>query len=232
MSHAGENMQALLVQRSEGLGSFITMCDALGANTLNHPGAIESNCLAHTLVKLIDLESVSPYDLSRPIDDLTKVFENDQKIQGMSDHGRLQIYKHHSKPILDALMIWMQEQLKQKIVEPNSHLGKILKYCLKQWLKLTRFLAVAGCPLSNNRSDRTLKIIIRLRKSSMFHKTENGAKVCATLLSLIQTAIDHKINPVDYLNDLLHNADQVFKEPSLWMPWTIHSALNMIKQAA
>lgn len=232
ISHAGENMQALLAQRPEGLGSFITMCDALGANTLNHPGAIESNCLAHALVKFIDLESVSPYDLSRPIDDLTKVFENDQKTQGMSDHDRLQHHKHHSKPILDNLMIWMQEQLKQKIVEPNSHLGKILKYCLKHWLKLTRFLTKAGCPLSNNRSERTLKIIIRLRKSSLFHKTEHGAKVCATLLSLIQTAIDHKINPVDYLNDLLQNADQVFKEPSLWMPWTIQTTLNMIKQAA
>ena len=37
-------------------------------------GVIESNSLAHPLVKFIDLESISPYDLSRPINDLTHGF--------------------------------------------------------------------------------------------------------------------------------------------------------------
>ena len=74
ISHAGENMQALLEKRPADLGSFTTMCDALGANTLNIKGVIESNCLAHPLVKFIDLESISPYDLSRPINDLTHGF--------------------------------------------------------------------------------------------------------------------------------------------------------------
>jgi transposase len=232
ISHAGENMQALLARRPEGLGSFTTMCDALGANTLDFKGLIESNCLAHPLVKFIDLESISPYDLSRPINDLTKVFENDEKTQGMSDYDRLKYHQKHSKPILDKLKKWMQEQLDLNIVEPGGHFGKVLKYCLKHWHKLTRFLTVAGCPVSNNQAERVLKIIIRLRKSSMFHKTEHGAKVCATLLSLIQTAIDHKLNPVDYLNDLLQNADLVIKEPSRWMPWSIQSTLEKMKEAA
>jgi transposase len=232
ISHAGENMQALLARRPEGLGSFTTMCDALGANTLDIKGLIESNCLAHALVKFIDLESISPYDLSRPINDLTKVFENDEKTQGMSDHDRLKYHQNHSKPILDKLKKWMQEQLDHNIVEPSGHFGKVLKYCLKHWHKLTRFLTVAGCPISNNKAERMLKIIIRLRKSSMFHKTEHGAEVCATLLSLIQTAIDHDLNPVDYLNDLLQNADLIIKEPSRWMPWSIQGTLEQMKEAA
>ena len=117
-------------------------------------------------------------------------------------------------------------------MEPNSYLGKVLKYCLKHWHKLTRFLIVAGCPISNNKAERMLKMIIRLRKSSMLHKTEHGAKVCATLLSLIQTAIDHDLNPVDYLNDLLQNTDLIVKEPSRWMPWSIRSTLEKMKEAA
>ena len=116
-------MQALLVQRPKGLGSFITMCDALGANRIDFKGLIDLNCLAHALVKFIDLESISPYDLSRPINDLTKVFEFDEKTQGMSDHDRLKYYQKHSKPILDTLKIWMQEQLGLDIVEPSGHFG-------------------------------------------------------------------------------------------------------------
>ena len=132
----------------------------------------------------------------------------------------------------------MQEQLDLNIVEPGGHFGKVLKYCLKHWHKLTRFLTVSGCPVSNNQAERTLKIIIRLRKSSMFHRTKHGAEVGATLLSLIQTAIDHELNPVDYLNDLLQNADLVslcpegYKEPSHWMPWSIQSTLEQMKEAA
>ena len=97
---------------------------------------------------------------------------------------------------------------------------------------MTRFLTVEGCPVSNNQAERTLKIIIRLRKSSMFHRTKHGAEVGATLLSLIQTAIDHGLNPVDYLTDLLQNADQIINEPSRWMPWSIQSTLEKMKEAA
>ena len=62
------------------------MCDALSANTLKTSDAIESNCLAHALVKFIDLESISPYDLSRPINDLTRVFD-------IADNSRRDICK-------------------------------------------------------------------------------------------------------------------------------------------
>ena len=188
--------------------------------------------MTHALVKFIDLEPISPYDLSRPINDLTKVFEFDKKTQGMSDHDRLKYHQKHSKPILDKLKIWMQEQLDLNIVEPGGHFGKVLKYCLKHWHKLTRFVSVEGCPVSNNQSERMLKIIIRLRKSSMFHRTKHGAEVGATLLSLIQTAIDHELNPADYLTNLLQNADQIINEPSRRMPWSIQSTLEKMKEAA
>ena len=166
------------------------------------------------------------------INSLTRVFDIDEKTTDMSDQDRLLHHKRVSKPILDPLKVWMQEQLDKNKVESSSHFGKILKYCLKHWHKLTRFLTVEGCPLSNNKSERTLKIIIRLRKSSLFHKTEYGARVAATMLSLIQTGIDHNLNPVDYLTDLLHNAEQIIKEPSKWMPWSIESTLNKTKKAA
>ena len=222
-SHAGENMQELLSTRSESAGSLITMCDALSANNLNRQDVIESNCLAHALVKFIDLELVSPYDLSRPINDLTEIFKHDELTFNMTPDERLQYHQKNSGPILINLHAWLKQQLDDKITEPNSHLGKVIKYCLKHWHKLTRFLTVAGCPISNNRAERAVKIIIRLRKSSLFHKTEHGAKVAATLLSLIQTAINHEINPIHYIQHLLQNESQIVKEPERYLPWCLDS---------
>ena len=174
---------------------------------------------------------MSPYDLSKPIDEFTKVFEHDEHTKDMSPEKRLAYHQEHSKPILDSLHTWMSEQMELNKVEPNSHLGRVIKYCLKHWPKLTRFLSDAGCPISNNISERVLELIIRIRKASMFHKSEHGAEVCATLLSIIQTAIDNDINPVGYLTDLLTYSDQITKEPEQWLPWNYKVATNY-KEAA
>lgn len=195
-SHAGENMKALLKYRKDDAGKFIAMSDALGNNKIEHDDVIEANCLAHALVKFLDLEDISPYDLSRPIDDLRKIFEFDSDTEAMTDDQRLKYHQKHSVPLLDKLLIWLKQQIDDAIIEPSSHAAKAIRYCIKHWEKLTRFTVVAGCPVSNNSSERRIKLIIRLRKSSMFHKTEHGAKVAVTMLSLIQTAldVDHRAN--------------------------------------
>jgi len=51
---------------------------------------------------------------------------------------------------MDELKLWMQDQLDQKKVEPDSGLGQAIHYMLKRWTTLTRFLTVAGAPLDNN----------------------------------------------------------------------------------
>ena len=230
--HAGENMQALINRRDENAGAFITMSDALNSNTIKHKDITEANCMAHALVKFIDLEAVSPYDLSSPIDALSKVFDIDKKTTNMSPEERLLFHQTHSKPILDRFHKWMKEQIDQKKVEPNSHLGKVIKYCLKHWEKLTRFLTVAGCPVSNNAAERALKLIIRLRKTAMFHKTKYGALVASSLLSIIQSARENGVNPAHYLEDLLTNAEDVSKHPDKWLPWNYVANKDRYAKAA
>jgi transposase len=49
-----------------------------------------------------------------------------------------------------SLHTWMQQQLTENQVEPNSGLGQALCYMLKHWEALTLFLRQAGAPLDNN----------------------------------------------------------------------------------
>ena len=58
---------------------------------------------------------------------------------------------------MDQLEQWLQEQLSERKVEPNSGLGTAISYMKNHWSQLTLFLRVAGAPLDNNICERALK---------------------------------------------------------------------------
>jgi hypothetical protein len=118
----------------------------------------------------------------------------------------------------------MEKQLDDRLVEPNSSLGDALRYMLNHWEPLTLFLRQPGAPLDNNICERALKKFILLRKNAYFYKTENGARVGDTFMSLIHTAELNQVNPFDYLVALLRHPGAVAENPGAWLPWNYTSA--------
>ncbi len=55
------------------------------------------------------------------------------------------------------LKSWLNRQIDEHLVEPNSELGKAVTYMIKHWPELTQFLRVPGAPLENNACGRILK---------------------------------------------------------------------------
>jgi hypothetical protein len=96
---------------------------------------------------------------------------------------------------------------------------------LRHWEQLTRFLRVPGAPLDNNVCERALKKAILHRKNALFFKTQNGARVGDTFMSLIHTCQLSDVNPFDYLTALLDNDDRLAKQPQVWMPWNYRESL-------
>ena len=126
---------------------------------------------------------------------------------------------------MEALEAWLEWKIEGKVIEPNSGLGKAIKYMRKRWLPLTLFLRVAGAPLDNNLAERVLKMAILHRKNSYFYKTENGARVGDLLMSIINTCRLEGINPFEYLTALQRNADRVRANPAQWLPWNYEATL-------
>jgi hypothetical protein len=126
---------------------------------------------------------------------------------------------------MGALKIWMEQQLEDRLVEPNSRLGGAFDYLLKRWAALTRFLHIPGAPLDNNAAERALKMILRLRKNSLFYKNAHGAYVGDVLTSLIETCRLNGVNPLDYLRALMENRSAVFADPADWLPWNYRETL-------
>ena len=83
---------------------------------------------------------------------LRKVYVIDAEIRaaGLSSEARLREHRVLSKPHMESLREWMDEQMNARNVEPNGALGSAIQYMTTRWTKMTRFLEVAGAPLDNN----------------------------------------------------------------------------------
>jgi transposase len=127
---------------------------------------------------------------------------------------------------MDELKTWMQQQLAERRVEPNSGLGDAIGFLQRHWLPLTRFLTEPGAPLDNNVCERTLKMAILHRKNSLAYKTERGAKVGDLFMSLIQTCRLNRVNPFDYFMALVRHSKEVLAHPEQWLPWNFSATLT------
>ena len=193
------------------------MSDGLAANTpkQHQDQTLDINCIVHGRRKLVELEDYFPNESAQVIDAIAKVYkhETECKKQQLTPDQRLAYHQQHSRAVMDDLKAWMEKQFEDRCVEPNSRLGGAFDYLLKRWKSLTRFLEVPGAPLDNNTAERALKMILRLRKNSLFYANPHGAYVADILTSLIETCRLARINPLDYLTALMHNRSAVFRDP-------------------
>lgn len=225
--HAGENLDQLLKRRAPGLEIPLQMCDALSRNLPKNSQTDTSNCLTHARRNFVDQIDNYPQECRKVVESIRQIYHVDEQIkaEGLSDQERLRRHQEQSGPVMEELKKWMQEQLDQKKVEPNSGLGQAISYMLNHWKALTRFLHVAGAPLDNNICERALKMAILHRKNSLFYKTLHGAQVGDVFMSLIHTCQLNGVNPFDYLTALQKHADEVLQDPARWLPWNYQQAL-------
>ena len=226
-AHAGKNMERVLSHRAEELQPAMQMCDALAANVAGEFTTILANCLAHGRRQVTDVAEQFPEAARHVIEALAEVYKHDAQCreQAYSPEQRLSFHRQHSQPIMQDLLTWITEQMQGKHVEPNSPLGKALKYLIKHWNELTVFLHNAGAPLDNNLCEQILKRAIIHRKGSLFYKTVRGAQVGDIYMSLIQTCRQCDVNAFDYLNALQHHTQEVIAAPARWLPWNFREQL-------
>jgi transposase len=223
--HAGQNLAKVLAHRAKELEPPMQMCDALAANVCAEFATVVCNCLAHGRRQFVDVIEHFPKECAHVIDVLAQVYAEDAhgRAQKMTPEQRLAHHQASSAGPMQALHQWMNEQFDQRLVEPNSGLGQALRYMLKHWSKLTRFLHKAGAPLDNNIVERALKRAIRHRRNSLFYKNLKGAQVGDIYMSLIHTCQLCNVNAFEYLQALQIHVQDVVARPALWMPWNYPS---------
>jgi transposase len=113
----------------------------------------------HARRQFVDVASSFPDACCHVIEVFAEVYRIDHETKdlGMSDAARLEHHRTHSRPLMVALKKWMRKLLADHEVEPNSGLGKAMRYMIKHWMGLTLFYRKAGVPLDNNLAERILK---------------------------------------------------------------------------
>jgi len=227
-NHAGENLGLLLLHRDPDRGPPIQMCDGLSQNVPAEFATMLANCMAHARRNFVNVAEIFPDQCRFVLEILKDVYKNDAiaKAQEISDDQRLRLHQRESGQLMEKLKNWIEQQIEEKIVEPNSSMGQAFTYVLKRWEKLTLFLRIPGAPLDNNICEAALKRIIMLRKNSLFYRTLNGAHVGDRYMSIIHTCYLSGVNAFEYLNALVEHSQQLSENPQLWMPWNYHEQLD------
>lgn len=231
-NHAGENIAELLKTRDPDLPKVRQVGDAASKNYshIYMDLVIKVLCMDHGRRNFHELLDRFPIDCQYVIKELGLIYKHDaeSKLLNQTNAERLEYHKIHSGPVMNGLNEWMEEQIENRKVEPNSPLGQAIDYFLTHWNGLTAFLRIEGAPLSNAEVERLVKRCVLRRKGSMFYFSLAGAWIGDVIMSLTETARINGANPHHYLTALQENKQLVRANPQQWQPWTYQQTLAAI----
>ncbi len=120
-------------------------------------------------------------------------------IKGTQEH--LELRRTRTLLIFKAFQRWLVEHRSRH--GPRTAMGKAIRYALKQRKMWMRIFRDASIPLDNNASESALRVVALLRKNAMFVGNDASGENHAILLSLVASCKLHKVNPEQYLADVL-----------------------------
>jgi len=164
-------------------------------------------CMAHArrpFAKLMKLsKSTGQSDVAiKLIAELYQI-ESKAREQQLTHKQRYELRQNESKPLLNALKIWLDKMALSS--SPKSVFGKGITYMLKRWAELTNFLKDGRLEIDNNMAENSIRPFAVGRKNWMFKGSPRGAKAGACFYSLIATCKANDIDPFKYLNYLFMN---------------------------
>ena len=120
---------------------------------------------------------------------------------GMSFDERKTKRQELSKPIMEAMKLWMEtEGVKYS---ESSLIGKAITYAYTRWDNMMRYLDDGRLLLDNNLAENEIRPVTLGRKNYLFCGNHEAAQNMAVVCSLLATCKNHDVNPRLYLNDVI-----------------------------
>jgi transposase len=222
-TRAASNIQDFL----EGFSGFLQTDGYEGyASALKtHPDIIHVGCFAHARRKFFEASKVSKKSTTaeagiKYIKSLYRI-EAELRAQNLEDDEFLSKRKELTRPVLEAFKKWLEEQ--NAIVLPSSLTGNAIAYTLKQWDRLVAYLETPFLTPDNNASENAIRPFVLGRKNWLFSGSPDGAASSCGMYTLIETAKENNLNPMEYL-PLLFEKAPLAKTTADWkalLPWNI-----------
>jgi transposase len=179
----------------------VVMCDA--ESRLNElcagVGVVRANCNAHPRREFRDAEKTQPVLAKVAGRFLTRMYAVERKAaaEGLVGTDLLERRQTQTRPIVDAFRTWLD--VHQPDLLPSDPLGKVVRYYIKHFDDLTRFVDDPDIPIDNNPSERAFQDLARMRYNSLFAGSPEGGHRWAVLLGIVTTAKRHGLDIQAYL---------------------------------
>ena len=200
-SRSGETPKYILGDST----GFLQVDQYSGYNQVTTPGKRSRvGCLAHMRRKFFEAKDVAPKDckwMMEQIRDLYIVEYDAAEADILGSDQHLAMRKARSKLIMNDIKQWIDEN--ENRWGPKNKMGRAVRYALNNWDTLMMFLENPKLQLDNNLAERELRIIALGRKNFLFVGHEEAGENLAVLQTLISTCMYLKINPLEYLTDVL-----------------------------
>lgn len=164
------------------------------------PRPIEVGCWAHARRKFHDARVSDAARAHEALARIRQLYELEAEAKTLDDAGRLTLRQSQSRPALDALFAWMEEQ-RPKVL-PKSPLGGALGYALGNRVALSRYTEAGFLALDNNACERALRGIAVGRGNWTFVGSESGGETAAVLYAVVGSCRRLALDPWAYLRDV------------------------------
>src|SRR6516162_3242587 len=132
---------------------------------------------------------------------IAQIYAVEKDVRGASADARRAARQARSLPLVDALKLFLERQLTR--LSSGSETAGVIRYGLRHWGGLTRFLDDGRIELDTNIVERSMRPQALTRKNALFAGHDDGAGSWAILASLIETCKLSDIEPQAYLADVL-----------------------------
>jgi transposase len=205
-SRGGQHVRSFLglpgSEQSPGWKGKLVTDDFSGYKACFELGVIEVGCMAHARRKFHELwvHHASPLG-EQALKFFVKLYEVEREVRELAADERKAIRQEKSKPIADALQLWLRQQRLK--VPDGSATAKAIDYSLKRWKALVRFLDDGALPIDNNWVENQIRPIAIGRNNWLFAGSLRAGKRAAAIMSLVHSARLNGHDPHAYLRDVL-----------------------------
>jgi transposase len=167
------------------------------------PTPTEVACWAHLRRKFWEAALAKHPEAREALVRIQKIFELDERFRHRNPPAKIkELRQLHLRPLVDEFLAFAAASY-----EACKHLRGSLRsafgYCVRQRIALTRFLEDGRLRLDNNLSESALRKVVRIRDASLFAGSDEHAAAAGHILSLIAMARLHRLDPEQYLRDMI-----------------------------
>jgi transposase len=173
-------------------------------NSVTTPdGRNRVGCNSHSRPRFCEALPTTP-EAQHALDLYTEVFlveheAEDLGLLGTREH--LALRQQRSGPAMRQLRDWCVEQQPRHL--PKSKMGEAITYLLNNWDALTRFLDNSRIPVTNNQSERLLRVVAQGRKTYLTVGNTFAGECIAALYTMTACCKVAGVDPHAYFADVL-----------------------------